>query len=161
MKKFLIAWLIVGVAYFEARNSGLISTKRPSIFRGSEPPAAAPADPVVPQPVAPQQSPARVSGGQTSGSQIQGSGEVIRILDDDNSGSRHQKFIIKLASGQTLLVAHNIDIANRVQVSIGDQVGFSGQYESNPKGGVVHWTHHDPKGQHTAGWLSHNGRTYQ
>lgn len=31
--------------------------------------------------------------------QVQGSGTVIRILKDDNQGSRHQKFILKLSSG--------------------------------------------------------------
>jgi hypothetical protein len=51
---------------------------------------------------------------QRSGFQTQGEGVVIRILSDDNDGSRHQRFILKLQSGQTLLIAHNIDVAPRV-----------------------------------------------
>jgi hypothetical protein len=94
--------------------------------------------------------------------QVEGQGTVSRILADDLDGSRHQKFIVQLASGQTLLLAHNIDLAPRVDgLSEGDQVSFYGEYEWNPKGGVVHWTHHDPDGQHEAGWIKHHGNTYQ
>lgn len=94
--------------------------------------------------------------------QVKGSGIVVRILNDDNKGSRHQKFILKLSSGQTVLITHNIDLAPRINsISKGDQVQFYGEYEWNKKGGVVHWTHHDPKGRHVGGWLKHNGSTYQ
>ncbi len=97
-----------------------------------------------------------------SDGQVKGSGTVIRILKDDNKGSRHQKFILKLSSRHTILIAHNIDLAPRINsISIGDQVQFYGEYEWNKKGGVVHWTHHDPKGRHVGGWLKHNGSTYQ
>jgi cold shock CspA family protein len=97
-----------------------------------------------------------------SGVQMGGEGVVVRVLSDDNDGSRHQRFILRLASGQTLLIAHNIDIANRIEaLSSGDRVEFYGQYESNPEGGVIHWTHHDPDGNHVAGWLKHNGMVYQ
>ena len=97
-----------------------------------------------------------------SGAQMGGEGVVVRVLADDNDGSRHQRFILRLASGQTLLIAHNIDIANRIEaLSSGDRVEFYGQYESNPEGGVIHWTHHDPDGNHVAGWLKHNGIVYQ
>jgi hypothetical protein len=94
--------------------------------------------------------------------QVSGQGVVIKLLPDDISGSRHQKFIIKLASGQTLLVAHNIDIAPRVaSLHEGDLIQFNGEYEWNQKGGVIHWTHRDPDGSHAAGWLKHQGQTYQ
>ena len=97
-----------------------------------------------------------------SGQQVQGSGRVVRILADDNDGSRHQRFILEMNSGQTLLVAHNIDLAPRISsLSIGDSVAFYGEYETNPQGGVIHWTHHDPQGRHVAGWLEHRGRRYQ
>jgi len=94
--------------------------------------------------------------------QVKGSGTVIRILKDDNKGSRHQKFILKLSSGQTVLIAHNIDLAPRINsISKGDVVQFYGEYEWNNKGGVVHWTHRDPHGRHVGGWLKHKGSTYQ
>jgi hypothetical protein len=97
-----------------------------------------------------------------SGVQAEGNGIVIKILPDDNEGSRHQRFILKLHSGQTLLIAHNIDLAPRLStLREGDVVAFNGEYEWNSKGGVIHWTHHDPNGHHEAGWLKHNGQTYQ
>ena len=94
--------------------------------------------------------------------QVQGSGTVARVLSDDNEGSRHQRFILELASGQTLLVAHNIDLAPRVSsLKTGDTVSFNGEYEWNERGGVIHWTHDDPQGHHVAGWIEHNGKRYK
>jgi len=94
--------------------------------------------------------------------QVKGEGIVTKVLKDDLDGSRHQRFILKLGSGQTLLVAHNIDLAPRIDtLRSGDSVEFYGEYEWNPKGGVIHWTHHDPQGRHPGGWLRHRGKTYQ
>jgi hypothetical protein len=99
---------------------------------------------------------------EQSDTQVEGSGSVIKLLPDDNDGSRHQRFILKLASGQTVLVAHNIDLAPRIpSLAAGDRVDFCGEYEWNSKGGVIHWTHHDPGGRHPGGWLKHRGKTYQ
>ena len=99
---------------------------------------------------------------RTSTVQVEGAGVVTRILEDDLAGSWHQRFIVRLASGQTVLIAHNIDIAPRVaDLQKNDSVRFYGEYVWNDKGGLVHWTHHDPGGRHVAGWIKHNGRTYQ
>lgn len=96
------------------------------------------------------------------GRQAKGSGTVVRVLSDDNDGSRHQRFILRLAGGRTLLIAHNIDLAPRIPgIRAGDTVEFYGEFRSNPQGGVIHWTHHDPQGRHPGGWLRHKGRTYQ
>ena len=94
--------------------------------------------------------------------QVQGSGRVKAILRDDNDGSRHQKFILVLKNGLSILVAHNIDLAPKISnLNKGDIVEFYGEYEYNPKGGVLHWTHHDPQGRHESGWLKHDGQIYQ
>ena len=98
----------------------------------------------------------------TSNLQVEGRGVVKRILPDDNDGSRHQRFILELGSGQTLLVAHNVDVAPRIPgLRKGDKVAFRGEYDWNPEGGVIHWTHHDPGGRHPGGWLKHKGKTYR
>lgn len=93
---------------------------------------------------------------------MSGVGKVTRILADDLEGSQHQKFILELSSGDTLLISHNIDLAPRIDsLKQGDLVGFYGEYVWNSKGGLVHWTHHDPDGQHEEGWLKHNNMIYQ
>ena len=93
--------------------------------------------------------------------QVESAGVVTRVLADDNDGSRHQRFLLRLKSGQTVLIAHNIDLAPRVDgLRQGDSVTFAGEYEWNERGGVVHWTHRDPNGRHVDGWLEHNGHRY-
>ena len=141
MRKFLPVIVIVAVAWYVSGESINVMQPAPDV------PAAAPAS-----------SPASWRSGQ----QVSGEGRVLRILADDNDGSRHQRFILELASGRTLLVAHNIDLAPRIgSLAIGDTVGFFGEYEPNDRGGVIHWTHHDPSGRHVDGWLEHRGRRYQ
>lgn len=99
---------------------------------------------------------------QQSNVQVRAVGQVIRVLADDRDGSQHQRFIVRLSSGQTLLIAHNIDLAPRVNsIAVGDRVEFYGEYEWNSQGGVIHWTHRDPSGSHVGGWIRHNGQVYQ
>lgn len=99
---------------------------------------------------------------QRSDLQIHGDGEVVKVLPDDNDGSRHQRFILRTSTGQTILIAHNIDLADRVEdLRAGDRVEFNGEYEWNTEGGVIHWTHRDPQGWHEGGWIRHKGRTYE
>lgn len=94
--------------------------------------------------------------------QVEGEGVVDRILSDDKSGSPHQRFIVRLTSGQTVLIEHNTELAPRIaDLKEGDTVSFYGEYVWNSQGGIVHWTHHDPAGRHEAGWVRHYGRIYQ
>lgn len=97
-----------------------------------------------------------------SGLWVESHGTVERVLPDDLKGSRHQRFIVRLKTGQTLLTAHNIDIAARIpDLLTGDIVLFRGRYEWNDKGGVVHWTHRDPAGRLPGGWIEHRGIRYR
>ncbi|MGB5325456.1 MAG: DUF3465 domain-containing protein [Pseudomonadales bacterium] len=87
--------------------------------------------------------------------------EVVRVMRDDLEGSRHQRFLVSAADLPTILVAHNIDLAPRVPLQEGDRVFVRGRYEWNNKGGVIHWTHHDPKGRREGGWITHRGKVYK
>jgi hypothetical protein len=119
--------------------------------------------PVVSAPAAPTESEAlaRAFEQQQSDVWVEASGVVSKLLKDDADGARHQRFILELPSGQTILIAHNIDLAPRVPVRIGDRLEFRGEYEWNDKGGVVHWTHHDPQGRHTGGWIRKDGQLFK
>ncbi len=88
-------------------------------------------------------------------------GEVIKNLPDDTKGSQHQKFLVRVANDITLLVAHNIDLAPRVPVREGDRVTMRGEYAWNNRGGVIHWTHHDPRGKKEGGWIEVGGKRYE
>jgi hypothetical protein len=94
------------------------------------------------------------------GVMVTAEGSVIRLLTDDNDGSRHQRFILRLPSGQTLRIAHNIDLSTRVPVQQNVLVKLHGQYEWSDKGGTVHWTHRDPQQKHEAGWIEVAGRRF-
>lgn len=96
-----------------------------------------------------------------SGEMVTVHGMIDRVLDDDNRGSRHQRFVVRLGSGMTLLVAHNIDLAERVPLGARDPVSVRGEYEWNDRGGVLHWTHHDPNGRRAGGWIEHEGTRYR
>jgi hypothetical protein len=146
MRKLVLIAVVLAAAYFGGVESGFIAP-----LHGAGTTASA-GDEVL----------AAAFKNRQSDVQVQGSGRVSRVLADDNDGSRHQRFIVQLSSGQTLLVAHNIDLASRVaSIKAGDSVEFNGEYEWNERGGVIHWTHRDPQGSHADGWIKHEGRTYQ
>jgi hypothetical protein len=83
-------------------------------------------------------------------------------LSDDTVGDKHQRFIIKLSNGQTLLIAHNIDIGARViGIAVGSVVYVHGDYIWNSQGGLIHWTHRDPAGVHENGWVVFGNTKYE
>lgn len=88
-------------------------------------------------------------------------GFVRRLLSDDNDGSRHQRFILDIGAGRTLLIAHNIDLAERIPLGIGDRVRARGMYEWNDLGGLMHWTHHDPLGVEDGGYVRYRRKDYR
>ncbi|MEE9405335.1 MAG: DUF3465 domain-containing protein [Algisphaera sp.] len=89
-------------------------------------------------------------------------GIIVKCLPDDNEGSRHQRLLVEVdRTDITIKIAHNIDLAPRIQCREGDRVKFKGEYEYNDLGGAVHWTHHDPKKWHEGGWVEVNGQRYE
>lgn len=93
--------------------------------------------------------------------EIQAGGRVVRVLPDDRQGSPHERFLVRVDGETTVLVAHNLDLAPRIPLAAGDSIELRGEYEWNPKGGVIHWTHRDPDGRHQDGWIRYHGRLYQ
>ena len=143
MKKSLSLIVIIILAYLVEQKTGL------SLIKGSTSTQSA------------NSSILSAYNNRQSDIQVQQKGVVAKILADDLDGSRHQKFIIRF-NNLSVLIAHNIDLAPRINgLRSGDTVEFYGEYEWNEKGGIVHWTHHDPAGRHISGWLKHKGKTYQ
>lgn len=150
MKKLLLvaAVLFAGYTFFNSQYDSTLNQSPPSISEQSTGKSGA----II----------TNAFSNHDSNLQVSGQGIVTKLLPDDNNGSRHQKFIIKLPSGQSLLIAHNIDLAPRINaLQKGDSVQFYGEYEWNEKGGILHWTHRDPNGSHVAGWLQHQDQRYQ
>ena len=168
----IILIIVFGAGWFVGRSGAPASSDAPQ----SPPPSVASVGPTVPRatssarpspPAArpsaqPSQTDAqleRLFQAKRSDVQVSGSGTVTRLLADDNEGSRHQRFILEIDSGLTLLVAHNIDVAPRLTgLKVGDRVSFYGEYIYSEQGGTIHWTHHDPDGHHVDGWLESGGR---
>lgn len=147
MKKLLLIAVLLGAAYFGLIDSSWLSTENNQTGVNFEKVS----ETVLEHAIA----------GKKGNLQVEGYGTVTRILPDDNKGSRHQRFIITISSGKTLLISHNIDLAPRIDsLKTGDTLEFYGEYEWNPQGGVIHWTHHDPAGRHTPGWIIHKGKRY-
>ena len=147
----LIATIVAGYAVYESRLNVSPTSIGIQVGQSSDQESVRTEDEVL-----------RAFREKRSNVQVRGFAVVQNILSDDNNGSRHQRMIVRTASGQTVLIAHNIDLAPRVSpLSNGDRIEFFGEYEWNEKGGVVHWTHHDPDGRHVAGWIKANGETVQ
>ena len=93
---------------------------------------------------------------------ITDTGIIVKCLPDDNEGSRHQRLLVEVdRTDITIKVSHNIDLAPYIKCREGDRITFKGEYEYNDLGGVVHWTHHDPKQWREGGWVEVNGERYE
>ena len=96
-----------------------------------------------------------------SGKWLEARGHIKRVLRDDNEGARHQKFILEMDDGHTVMVAHNIDLAKRIPAHEDLLLTVRGRYEWNDRGGVIHWTHHDPDGRLQGGWIEVDDVRYE
>lgn len=86
---------------------------------------------------------------------------VKKLLPDDRQGSKHQKFLLALDNGSTILVAHNIDLAPYLPIQPGTIINISGEYIWNRKGGLVHFTHRATRRGHMGGWVEVGGQRYE
>ena len=171
----LIALLLVAavavVYQLLVREPGVLNVRKPAgappgrsaaptTVTRDRPAAPAPSRPSAAEP--PARSVAAAFRSHARAAVVEGSGRVAKLLADDRQGSRHQRFLLRVDGGPTVLVAHNIDLAARVApLQAGDAVRFRGEYVWNAKGGVLHWTHRDPDGRREGGWLEVDGRRFR
>jgi hypothetical protein len=96
-----------------------------------------------------------------SGVTITADGKLEKVLGDNATGEHDQQFTLRLPSGSTVLVMHNVDVASRIpDLKPGETVRIHGEYEWNVSGGIVRSTHRDPSGKFDAGWIEYRGQRY-
>ena len=90
------------------------------------------------------------------------SATVTVILADSTSGpdGPHQRFDIDAGQGITCEIDHNLTLAPRVPVEVGTQIVVKGQYEPDPSGCVIHYTHHSTSRSHESGYIEVAGQQY-
>jgi hypothetical protein len=86
---------------------------------------------------------------------------VKKILPEDKQGLPHQRFLIELSNGSTILIAHDLKYAPSLPIKPLDVVRIHGEYIWNQLGGLIHWTHHSDTAKHESGWIDFNGLRYQ
>ena len=62
-------------------------------------------------------------------------------------------------SYETIRIEDNVSVTGPIPLSKGELVTLQGQYECND--GVIHWTHHDPRGRHVGGFIEAGGKIYR
>jgi hypothetical protein len=83
-------------------------------------------------------------------------GIVTQMLGSSTgAGGAHEGLMMRLNSdcGQTVRVEINTDFTGVVPVRVGQPITVKGEYETDPDGGVIHWTHRDPRGHHDSGFV--------
>jgi hypothetical protein len=102
---------------------------------------------------------------QRSPVQVTANGTVVKVLGIRRGrvGS-HEGFLVHLSGNDahnlTIRVEDNVDLTGPIPLRAGDAVEVRGEYIYDPRGGVVHYTHRDPRGRHPTGYVRVNGRTY-
>jgi hypothetical protein len=106
----------------------------------------------------------RAFAAQASRQEVLARGKIVALLGTQEGPSgNHEGFLLKLDGDCDLLlrVETNVDLTGPVPLERGETVEVKGEYEFEPLGGVVHWTHHDPAGRHIDGYVLAAGKLYQ
>ena len=91
-------------------------------------------------------------------------GTITRVLGvAQGRTSPHEGFLMRLDSAcrVTVRVEANADFTGTFPIAPGDRAVVKGEYEFYPIGGVIHWTHRDPRGRHEGGFVQVRGQTYE
>lgn len=85
---------------------------------------------------------------------------VSRLLEDDNDGLRHQKWVAKTSVGQSVTIVYNVDMGIRVPLQVGDKFAVGGEFIWTKTGGLLHWVHEDPRDKRPDGYVYVDGVIY-
>lgn len=98
-----------------------------------------------------------------SGVEVVADGTVTRVLGvQQGRVSPHEGFLFRLASVCSVVVRveANTDFTGPIPLTTGERVVVKGEYEYYSRGGVIHWTHRDPRGRHENGYIEAGGHSY-
>jgi hypothetical protein len=98
-----------------------------------------------------------------SGVEVIGRGSVLTVLGTSSGPSGpHEGFLLRLDGGCDLIlrIEDNTGLTGPIPVHAGETVTVKGEYETDATGGVIHWTHRDPRGRHIGGYIVAAGKTY-
>jgi hypothetical protein len=91
-------------------------------------------------------------------------GTATRILGiRPGRESPHEGFLLRVNEPCRVVVRVevNTDFTGPVPLQPGQRVVVMGEYEYDPRGGVLHWAHRDPRGRHPSGYVDAGGQRYQ
>ncbi len=97
--------------------------------------------------------------------EVTASGSVAHVLGTRLGPSgMHQGFLLHLTGAQggglTVRVEDNTDLTGPIPMRAGDAAVVRGEYIYDPRGGIIHYTHRDPRGRHPSGYVQVEGRLY-
>lgn len=98
-----------------------------------------------------------------SHAEVVADGTIDRVLGvQAGRVSPHEGFLLRLGSGCDLIVRVevNTDFTGEFPLHTGEHVLVKGEYEYYSRGGVIHWTHRDPRGRHENGYIQAGGTLY-
>lgn len=85
---------------------------------------------------------------------------VTQLLPDDTQGLPHQKWVATLSNGLKIQIVYNLNMGLKVPIKVGDKFAVGGQFIWTDQGGLVHWTHEDPKQVRPDGYVMYNNVIY-
>lgn len=93
---------------------------------------------------------------------VSAQGHLIRRLPEQLSPYRAQLFLVRLTSGQKLIIKHDIEMGEALpDIKKGALLFFKGLYKWNRKGGFIIFTTQKNRENNLSGWLKYKEITYQ
>ncbi len=98
--------------------------------------------------------------------EVTANGAIARIFGArEGPSGTHLGFLLHLAGseghGLTVRVEDNLDLTGPIPLDEGEAAIVRGEYIYDSRGGLIHYTHRDPRGRHDAGYVQAGGRIYQ
>ncbi|KPU82850.1 hypothetical protein JI57_03275 [Psychromonas sp. PRT-SC03] len=99
---------------------------------------------------------------QQRSAKVSAQGRVINSLPLQSKPYLAQLFLVRLISGQKIIIKHNIETGRALPaVEDGSLLFFKGLYKWNHKGGMIVFTTKKNNQNKLSGWLKYNEITYQ